>query len=152
MVSRPFPKLAFKYFGPYSIKAKIGPLAYELELPPGSLVHPVFHVSQLKPHVASHIPVFADLPPGLNLDVLQVEPEAILEHKLVKKGNNPHVQVLIKWSQLPDTMTSWEDYDVLRERFPKVAAWGQAATQAGGNVTLMDSMTIAQAEEGKKPP
>ena len=42
-------KLAPRFVGPYKIRARKGPVAYELELPEEmGAVFPVFHVSQLK--------------------------------------------------------------------------------------------------------
>jgi len=42
-------KLSPKFLGPYQITRRIGPVAYEIALPPQlANLHPVFHVSQLR--------------------------------------------------------------------------------------------------------
>ena len=42
-------KLMPKYLGLYQILKKVGPVAYQIALPPSlSNLHPVFHVSQLR--------------------------------------------------------------------------------------------------------
>lgn len=42
-------KLAKRFYRPFRILHRIGPVAYELELPSTARIHPVFHVSLLKP-------------------------------------------------------------------------------------------------------
>jgi len=51
-------KLSPKFVGPYQILRKIGPVAYEIALPPQlANLHNVFHVSQLRKYVSdsSHV-------------------------------------------------------------------------------------------------
>jgi hypothetical protein len=101
VANRPYPKLAFKKFGPYRVLQKIGSVAYKLELPVDSQVHPVFHVSRLKPFTPDFSPVFSDLPKVAELDKGQPALEEILDRRLVKKGNAAIPQVLIRWSGNP---------------------------------------------------
>lgn len=127
--------MAYKYFGPYEVLEHIGKVAYKLDLPPGSLVHPVFHVSQLKDYRSDFTPVFSDLKQLPQLDAVNIVPERILDRRMVKKGNSAITQVQIKWTNLPDDAATWEDWEVLAARFPFVLAWGQAKISRGGNVT-----------------
>jgi hypothetical protein len=50
-------KLSPKYYGPYRLLQKIGTMAYKLEFPTSSGVHPVFHVSCLKKVIGDKIPI-----------------------------------------------------------------------------------------------
>jgi hypothetical protein len=135
VVSRPCPKLALKYFGPYKIVQKIRTVAYHLELPASAQVHPIFHVSQLKQFTPDHSLVFSELPTAPLLDLAELDSEQILEHRLTKKGSAVVIQVRVKWSSLPASMATWEDFYVLQRWYPQIAAWGQAASQGGGVIT-----------------
>jgi hypothetical protein len=114
MVSRPFPKLAFKFFGPYEVLERIGSTAYKLDLPEGSLIHPVFHVSPLKPFTPNYTLVFTELPSSVDLSVQELQPEQVLERRLVRKGNKAIPQVRVKWSTLPEAAATWKDYYVAK--------------------------------------
>lgn len=131
VASRSFPKLAFKFYGSLKVTEKIGAAAYKLDLPTHSLIHPVFHVSQLKPFAPDFTPVFTELPQLVDLTTQDVSPEKILQRQLVKKGNNVVPQVLIKWTKLPAESATWEDLYVIQKRFPGALAWGQPLPQRG---------------------
>lgn len=49
LASRKHQKLLPKYYGPFTVLDSIGPMAYKLDLPSATCLHPVFHVSCLKP-------------------------------------------------------------------------------------------------------
>jgi len=122
VANRPFPKLAYKYFGTYTVQEWIGNVAYRLELPEGSLIHPIFHISQLKPFIADYTPVYDTLPVTIDLEAAAAKLEAILERRLVKKGNTTISQVKVTWTGLPSSATTWEDYHVIKKRFPDAPA------------------------------
>jgi hypothetical protein len=85
-------KLAFKFFGPYRIVARIGQVAYKLELPPSSRVHPVFHVSQLKPCFGPGQQVLPQLPPA---DSMFQVPIRVLQRRTRQQDLHTVVQVLV---------------------------------------------------------
>lgn len=125
-------KLAFKFFGPYQVLSRVGAVAYRLKLPPSSLVHPVFHVSQLKKLVGDHQVVTAEMP---DESLFQWSiPEKILQKRSVTRGVHQKTQVLIKWSHVPESLATWEDLEGLRQQFPAAAVWGHPASQEGGGV------------------
>jgi hypothetical protein len=72
-------KLKPRFYGPYRILRRIGEVAYELELPEGSKIHNMFHVSCLKKAVGQHITTSTELPPLDEEGQLVLVPEAILE-------------------------------------------------------------------------
>ncbi|GJX69685.1 transposon ty3-G gag-pol polyprotein [Tanacetum coccineum] len=102
VVSRYSAKLAPRFFGPYKILNRVGPVAYRVELPPGSLIHDVFHVSLLRRFVGTtpeEVQVTQDEPV---VSPTLMQPEEILEERVVQKGKyRPKTELLVKWKGRP---------------------------------------------------
>jgi hypothetical protein len=109
-------------------------VAYKLQLPPTAQVHPVFHVSQLKPFTAKHTPVFSELPLAPDLGAVAIEPEMILDHRMVRSGHAAAMQILVQWHGLDANHATWEDYRLLKTRFPTASMWTVDQAQGGDSV------------------
>ncbi|GJT72353.1 retrotransposable element Tf2 [Tanacetum coccineum] len=114
-------KLSSKYFGPFQIIEQIGKVAYKLQLPSHSLIHPVFHISQLK-ECKGDVNTMGTLPVCDNNGQLSAVPVAILERRLGKVNNKPEVFVLVQWSNRNKEEATWERFDDLMSRFPQFDA------------------------------
>lgn len=78
VAGRRIQKLAPRYYGPYMINRCIGEVALEVELPPGSKIHLVFHASKLKPFKGEQEPPKLGLPPHGIANEPLIEPLAFL--------------------------------------------------------------------------
>jgi transposase InsO family protein len=106
----PGKKLLRKYVGPFKVAAVINPVAVRLALPQNlSRIHPVFHVSMLKPvppggavwHADSEVPV-DDTPIPLPAAAKRVE--FVIGHDLLHTHDYSGVLYLVKWKDVP----SWD--------------------------------------------
>ncbi|GJX42861.1 putative reverse transcriptase domain-containing protein [Tanacetum coccineum] len=120
------------YIGPFKILAKVGTVAYRLELPEKqSRVHSTFHVSNLKK-------CLSDEPLAIPLDEIQVddklnfikEPIEIMDRevKRLKQSRIPIVKVC--WNSRRGHEYTWEREDQMKKKYPHLFANPAPASQA----------------------
>ena len=103
-------KLSQQRVGPFKILAKVGTLAYRLQLPPVMRIHPVVSVAQLEPSAATAngVPdryerVINQEPPPVQAD----SDESELERIMGKRVTRGKVEYLVKWKDWGNEHNVW---------------------------------------------
>ncbi|KAF7112459.1 hypothetical protein RHSIM_RhsimUnG0227300 [Rhododendron simsii] len=109
-------KLAPRFYGPYQVLERVGTVGYRLNLPAAAKIHPVFHVSLLKKKLGANVVAQTTLPPIGPEGAFQLEPMALLERRMVKRGNKAVVQWLVQWmNSFPEDAT-WADHSEIEAK------------------------------------
>jgi hypothetical protein len=108
---QPSKKLSAKHYGLFKILAKIGELAYRIELPDNwRLLHPVFNKSLLTPYVK---PAFLSQqkplppPPDIVGEELEYKVEKVLDSRTRRARRNPFTEFLIAWKGYGPEHNQW---------------------------------------------
>lgn len=107
--------MAAKYYGPFEILERIGKAAYRLKLPMDSKIHPVFHISQLKPVLVNHQEVTSLHTTLTDAEEVVIEPADLKDKRYNADGD---LEVLVQWTNLPLHEQSWMRIKDLPAQFP----------------------------------
>jgi hypothetical protein len=116
-----YAKLAAKFFGPFEILERIGPVVYMIALPASMFFHNVFYVSLLKKYIpySNHV---------IDWNVIQVEkqgafqvhPVCILDRKFKQLWNRAIGLVKVQWTWYGPEDATWEHEDAMRTEYPHI--------------------------------
>ena len=104
-------------------------MAYELEIPPETKIHNVFHVSNLKKTLGKHIAPSTELPPLYDEGLLILIPERIIHTRERKLKNRIIREYLVQWKELPPEDATWEGEQVLQH--PSLKLLEEKQSQVG---------------------
>lgn len=112
-------KLSPYFYGPFRILARIGTVAYKLELPVESLIHDVVHVSLLKKQLGTDHIISPQLPTFADSSSILPQPEMILDRRVIQKGRyRPRQEILVKWIGSPTADATWENQWRFAKSYP----------------------------------
>ena len=123
-------KLAPRYIGPFPVMARVGTVAYQLELPPElTEVHNVFHISQRR----------CILPLEKRTDMAEIElakdltyeekPIRILDQTERVTRSKEIRFYKVQWEHHTEEEATWEREEFLRTAYPE---WFSQATESRG--------------------
>jgi len=120
MALRKNQKLGMRFFGPFKVIQRIGQVAYKLQLPEDTRIHPVFHVSILKKCEGD--PTDRDVVLPLPLKSIEegpyLQPKTVLQFRELIRNGRVFKQALIRWDEHRIEDDTWEDWDWVKSQFP----------------------------------
>ena len=163
----PASKFNVKWTGPFTILERVGAVAYRLDLPATMKIHPVFHISLLKPYFHDETtPERQETqlrpPPIINDDVYLVY--RLLRKRTITEGGRQLAQYLVLWQGYPLSEATWEpakhllgsDVRKMKQELdqtkPAPAASTTAQRTADNKDTHMTSPTSTQHEQPARTP
>ena len=115
-------KLSPRFLGPFQILKRVGPVAYQIALPPQlSNLHDVFHVSQLRKYISDSSHVISPESIQLKEDLTyQVQPIQIIDRgtKTLRNKTIPLVKVI--WEGSTPEEATWELEQEMHQKFPEL--------------------------------
>lgn len=137
-----------KYIGPFPIQKLVGPVAVQLLLPSNLRLHPVFHVSLIRPYHRSQTTHVA--PPPLMLDsegLPEFAVDKIVGHRQTNHNRKKVWQFLVQWQGYGPEHNSWEmQWDV---GSPLIAEYW---SRIGGEPDLGNRIEKVAKKKPDKPP
>ena len=115
-------KLSPRFIGPYEILKRVGPMAYQLALPPElAKLHNVFHVSMLRRYRSdeSHILPVQEIQVQEDLSYDE-EPKAILAREVKHLRNKQVPLVKVLWHHHGREEATWEPEATMRAQYPQL--------------------------------
>ncbi|GJW61649.1 hypothetical protein Tco_0110984 [Tanacetum coccineum] len=139
-------KLNPRYVGPFRVLAKVGKVAYKLELPQElSRVHHTFHVSNLKK-------CYADEPLVMPLEGIHVddklqfveEPVEIMEREIKRLKRSRIPLVKVRWNSRRGPEFTWEREDSFKQKYPQLFTnrASSSTTRFGGVTDWYQSQVV----------
>ncbi|KAL1550842.1 hypothetical protein AAHA92_18755 [Salvia divinorum] len=141
-------KLARRFFGPFEVIERIGHVAYRLQLPEGSRVHNVFHVSLLRPFVEAERYTPTEWPATFSRGRPVAVPQEVLDRRTVWRDGAASEEVLLRWNDNLDDQPTWEPVNVTKRHFPSLLEDKEPAI--GGGVDTSSTEEHVEEEQQRE--
>jgi hypothetical protein len=133
-------KLAPKFYGPYTILKRVGPVSYQLALPNDSKLHLIFHVSCLKKVIGTKCQTQASLPKLDEEGSIWLQPQAVLDQRERRLRQRTIKEVLVQWKDTTPKMTPGSPPPFFNN-FLISSLEDKVVFQGGGHVRDLTSLT-----------